>query len=123
MGDTDLKKVDELLKSGGTGEAASRLGLGNLFLGPKRFGKLFPDATPFRPDDEALSDLGRAMQDPIPPNPNQVDPTQDNVSIPAGFTYLGQFVDHDITFDQTKGFPIIDDPSEIEQARTPNIDL
>jgi hypothetical protein len=36
---------------------------------------------------------------------------------------LGQFVDHDITFDQTVGFPEIDDPEEIEQARTPTLDL
>ncbi len=50
--------IDELLKAGGTGELAERIGLGNLFLGPKRFGTMFPDATPFRPDDEALIDLG-----------------------------------------------------------------
>ena len=123
LGDFDLKKIDELLKGGGTGELAERLGLGNLFLGPKRFGRLFPDATPFRPDDEALVNLGKAMQDPVPPNPNQPDPTQDNLAIPAGFTYLGQFIDHDITFDQTKGFQVMDDAEEIEQGRTPNIDL
>ncbi len=124
LGGIDLKKLDEVLKTGGEGGLAARLGLGNLFLGPKRFGKMFPDAAPFRPeDDEGLIALGKSMQDPVPPNPNQPDPAQDNLNIPAGFTYFGQFVDHDITFDQTKGFQVIDDPEEIEQARTPNIDL
>lgn len=122
--DFDFEALDEMLSAGGEpGDIQVRVALGNDFLGPKRFGRMFPDATPFRPQDEALINLGRAMQDPVPPNPNQPDPTQDNLTIPAGFTYLGQFVDHDITFDQTKGFPLINDPEEIEQGRTPNIDL
>ena len=120
----DFDALDELLNQGGAAsDIPERLRLSNDFLGPKRFGKMFPDAEPFRPDDEALTNLGTAMQDPVPPNPNQPDPSQDNLTIPAGFTYLGQFVDHDITFDQTKGFPLINDPEEIEQARTPNVDL
>jgi Animal haem peroxidase len=44
--------------------------------------------------------------------------------IPAGFTYLGQFVDHDLTFDRTdvmlgENVP----PSELLQARSPRLDL
>ena len=46
-----------------------------------------------------------------------------NARVPAGFTYLGQFVDHDITLDLTsfgdKG-PI---RTAIENFRTPALDL
>jgi hypothetical protein len=44
--------------------------------------------------------------------------------IPAGFTYLGQFVDHDLTFDKTKvmlGEHV--SPAELLQARSPSLDL
>jgi Animal haem peroxidase len=45
--------------------------------------------------------------------------------IPAGFTYLGQFVDHDLTRDRTDvpfGTPVAD-PSQLTQARSPALDL
>jgi hypothetical protein len=44
--------------------------------------------------------------------------------IPAGFTYLGQFVDHDLTFDKTNvmlGENV--SPTELLQARSPSLDL
>ena len=44
--------------------------------------------------------------------------------IPAGFTYLGQFVDHDLTFDKTNvmlGESV--SPAELLQARSPSLDL
>jgi hypothetical protein len=44
--------------------------------------------------------------------------------IPAGFTYLGQFVDHDLTFDKTA--VMLGDhvaPSQLIQARSPSLDL
>jgi heme peroxidase len=44
--------------------------------------------------------------------------------IAAGFTYLGQFIDHDLTFDKTL---LIEDadvsPADLEQARSPSLDL
>ena len=48
-----------------------------------------------------LGDLGNMMGDPgRDPNPGSHNPADAGVSsIPAGFTYFGQFVDHDITFD------------------------
>src|SRR3954452_4331294 len=44
--------------------------------------------------------------------------------IPAGFTYLGQFTDHDLTFDKT-GVMLGDhvSPSQLIQARSPSLDL
>ena len=44
--------------------------------------------------------------------------------IPAGFTYLGQFVDHDLTFDKTKvRLAEHVSPAELLQARSPSLDL
>jgi Animal haem peroxidase len=44
--------------------------------------------------------------------------------IPAGFTYLGQFVDHDLTFDKTSVMLGEDvSPTELLQARSPSLDL
>jgi hypothetical protein len=102
------------------GEAVedARTSLVNKFAGPGRFKKMFDDLEPFRPADEGLVELGLAMRENLPE-----DPALNNSAIPAGFTYLGQFIDHDVTFDQTEGFPQIDDPELIEQARTPNLDL
>ena len=45
-------------------------------------------------------------------------------SVPAGFTYLGQFVDHDLTFDRTAvalGEHV--SPAELLQGRSPSLDL
>jgi hypothetical protein len=44
--------------------------------------------------------------------------------IPAGFTYLGQFTDHDLTFDRTSvtlGDSV--SPADLLQARSPSLDL
>jgi Animal haem peroxidase len=44
--------------------------------------------------------------------------------IPAGFTYLGQFIDHDLTFDRTNvTFGEHVSPSQLLQARSPSLDL
>ncbi len=64
------------------------------------FGYMFPDAAK-SPEcvlavsertEDALLDLGNAMGDASEPP----DPSQDS-AIPAAFTYLGQFIDHDVT--------------------------
>jgi hypothetical protein len=44
--------------------------------------------------------------------------------IPAGFTYLGQFIDHDLSFDRTEvmlGANV--SPAQLLQARSPSLDL
>jgi hypothetical protein len=44
--------------------------------------------------------------------------------IPAGFTYLGQFIDHDLTFDKTKVMlGESQSPAEMLQGRSPSLDL
>ncbi len=49
---------------------------------------------------------------------------QVNGGIPAGYTYLGQFIDHDLTFDKSKlagGISL--SPVQLEQSRSPSLDL
>ena len=44
--------------------------------------------------------------------------------VPAGFTYLGQFIDHDLTFDKTSvmlGANVT--PAQLLQGRSPSLDL
>jgi hypothetical protein len=44
--------------------------------------------------------------------------------VPAGYTYLGQFVDHDLTFDRTKVMFGTDvSPADLLQGRSPTLDL
>jgi hypothetical protein len=49
--------------------------------------------------------------------------TTDNPAIPAGYTYLGQFVDHDITFDPQSRLERENDPDALVDFRTPRFDL
>jgi len=47
----------------------------------------------------------------------------DNKNIPAGYTYFGQFVDHDLTFDPTSRLDRFNDPDLLNNFRTPSFDL
>ena len=53
--------------------------------------------------------------------------TVDNLSpgqIPAGYTYLGQFLDHDLTFDKSALMEGVDiSPATLLQSRSPSLDL
>src|SRR3954449_9521673 len=53
--------------------------------------------------------------------------THDDLSpgqIPAGFTYLGQFIDHDLTFDKSSLMEGVDiPPATLLQSRSPSLDL
>ena len=50
------------------------------------------------------------------------DESKQNSHVPAGLTYLGQFIDHDITFDpMSKSDPT--DPHTLINFRTPRLDL
>lgn len=44
-------------------------------------------------------------------------------NIPAGYTYFGQFVDHDITFDPASSLMRQNDPAGLHNHRTPRLDL
>lgn len=44
-------------------------------------------------------------------------------NIPAGYTYLGQFIDHDITFDPFSSTDSVQDPLKTINMRSPRLDL
>lgn len=85
-----------------------------------RFGRMFRQLPPFAPDDADLLALASLMIE----TPEQADdPELDNPNIPAGFTYFGQFVDHDITFDPNSKLQRDNDPDSLRNFRTPRFDL
>jgi hypothetical protein len=97
-----------------------------------RFGYMSPAAVrtasrlPFNAAMQALlGQLGGMMGDPgRDPNPNSHNPADAGVSvIPAGFTYFGQFVDHDITFDISSSLDADTDANTINNMRSPGLDL
>lgn len=92
---------------------------GSLFR-PGMFGRLFPSLQALQATEESLRELGAAMFEPVGQMNN---PALDNPEIPAGFTYLGQFVDHDITFDTTPLPEQQIDPEAVHNFRTPKLDL
>lgn len=47
----------------------------------------------------------------------------ENDTILAGFTYFGQFIDHDVTFDPASFLQQINDPDATVDFRTPRLDL
>jgi len=53
---------------------------------------------------------------------NEID-DEENFGIPAGYTYLGQFIDHDITFDPVSSLQRQNDPDALIDYRTPRLDL
>jgi hypothetical protein len=88
-----------------------------------KFGYMFPatvrNATklPFDLATQALlTQLGGMMGDPGRE-------TSADSAIPAGYTYFGQFVDHDITFDTSSSIDSAQDANTITNMRTPKLDL
>lgn len=73
--------------------------------------------------DEAakIADLERLALEMVEKNPG--DSAGDNETIPAGYTYFGQFVDHDLTFDPRSSLQKAGDPDNLENFRTPAFDL
>lgn len=87
---------------------------------PGMFGRMFPALRPFHATEQALEELGASM---LEPRGLLNDVSLDNHEVPAGYTYLGQFIDHDITFDTTPLPEQRIDPQAIHNFRTPRLDL
>jgi len=106
---------------------------------PTTFGRLFPDLPAFAPATDRVRDALLALGAPGGPldanddlskgprllitdlglsvnNPN-------NPAHTAGTTFLGQFVDHDITFDTSSVMGVPTDPGSSLNGRTPSLDL
>jgi hypothetical protein len=112
------------------------------------FGRIFPDLPPFAEATDtvraALLEVGQQggildAQDNLAAGPKNliVDPTvngnptttnpygtnPDNPTMTAGSTFVGQFTDHDITFDQTSQLGVPQNPLTSPNTRTPALDL
>ena len=89
-----------------------------------RFGPMFElPPCPSLPE-EGLTDLAKAMvkQDDGAPITER-EPADENDRIPAGYTYFGQFVDHDISFDPTPLGAKQVDRDALVDFRSPALDL
>ena len=82
-----------------------------------RFGRMFRTLHAFDPGAEVVDALVKRMRD------EEGAPSGDNDRIPAGYTYLGQFIDHDITFDPMSHLQKRNDPDALVDFRTPRFDL
>jgi Animal haem peroxidase len=70
----------------------------------------------FQQPDARLKQLAEQMHE-------AGDGGEDNTEIAAGYTYLGQFIDHDITFDPVSSLERANDPDALVNFRTPRFDL
>ncbi|MEO5611028.1 MAG: heme peroxidase family protein [Ornithinibacter sp.] len=103
-----------------------------------RFGRMFPTLAPFAADTpttrqalleigspggimDAQDDLSNAVALITSPASSLHNP--DNPALTAGFTFLGQFIDHDMTFDPTSSLARRQDPESIRNFRIPALDL
>jgi hypothetical protein len=92
-----------------------------------RFGRLFRKLAPCESyDDPTLAQLAATMRDQAASGGwNSATPVLDgdNAAIPAGYTYLGQFIDHDLTFDPVSSLTRLNDPDALQNFRTPRFDM
>ena len=104
-----------------------------------RFGRMFPALEPFAADTPTIraalmeigkkggiidakdSDAATAKDLIVDPALNVNNPN--NPTMTAGMTFLGQFVDHDITLDTTSSLEQQVDPEAIQNFRTPTLAL
>lgn len=87
--------------------------------GQGRFGRMLPYLRPARHDVAFLADVG------LPGGPmDEGDESAGHAdTVPAGFMFLGQFVDHDVTLDTTSSLDRQADPDALTNFRTPRLDL
>src|SRR5438093_12340152 len=92
-----------------------------------RFGRMFRSlrSAKFGATDQEnianLKKLGDAMSSSFDPPKDGKD--DEESGIPALYTYLGQFIDHDITFDPASSLQKQNDPDALTDYRTPAFDL
>jgi hypothetical protein len=86
-----------------------------------RFGRMFPTLDPRPPTGLAMAEkfgLPQGLMDG-----GFTDHAHDSPTMDAGFTFFGQFVDHNITFDVTSMLGRQVDPLAIHNFRPPMLDL
>jgi hypothetical protein len=105
----------------------------------QHFGRLFPNLPPFAPASKGVTKSLLALgaqggpldaQDQLSAGPVALitDPSlsvnnPDNPTHTAGTTFMGQFIDHDVTFDTSSTLGTPTDPLTSPNGRTPSLDL
>ena len=103
-----------------------------------RFGRMFPTLAGSNFNEKDLSELGLAMTAdaervsddsstaeyhlPAAAPETKMD-GEENTGISAGYTYFGQFMDHDMTFDPASTLQGRNDPTALVDFRSPALDL
>jgi hypothetical protein len=106
---------------------------------PNTFGRLFPDLEPFAEDSEelqqALMEIGRPggimdANDDLAAGPVQLvtdlslsENNPNSAAMTAGHTFIGQFIDHDLTRDLSSPLGVPADPEDHQNNRLPAFDL
>ena len=90
-----------------------------------RFGTMFKRLQAFNPPDALLTALALKMNDGKAPlnDVKDSDVAFDNETMPAGYIYFGQFVDHDMTLDKTPLTQQKQDVRGMVNYDTPRFDL
>ncbi len=95
-----------------------------LFEGP--FGRMFRTLPPadFGADEAANMANFTALASQMNGDFGAKDgPDNEESGIPSAYTYFGQFIDHDLTFDPASSLQKQNDPDALEDYRTPKFDL
>jgi hypothetical protein len=123
--------------------AAAKPGAPGPVQSPLRFGRMFPTLPAFAPPavltstalHDALVDIGKpggildagddlsAGPAALITNPTLSLNNPNNPTHTAGTTFMGQFLDHDVTFDTTSVLGVPTDPQSSPNGRTPSFDL
>ena len=106
---------------------------------PQVFGRMFPNLPPFAPADDrmraALREMGRPgglldAQDNLAAGPVRLITdlglsanNPNNTTHTAGTTFMGQFLDHDMSLDTTSRLGVPAPPEQTLNGRTPSFDL
>jgi hypothetical protein len=102
-----------LLGESGEGRTRALAAAGAATTPPFRFSRMGPHGIDVQLGEPNRKKIGAAMVG-----------AGSQSQVPAGFTYLGQFIDHDLTFDKTQvmlGQHVT--PAQLVQARSPSLDL
>jgi Animal haem peroxidase len=84
-----------------------------------RFGAMFKRLPAYAPSDDLLTGLANTMVEPDTSDSFLATSSR----LKAGFTFIGQFIDHDITLDTTPLDQQLADPDATVNFRTPRYDL
>jgi hypothetical protein len=96
----------------------------------KSFSRLLEKDKDYAPlrltDPDKIIGILAHVIDQGPDHPNDLPDDQENPFVPAGYTYLGQFIDHDLTFDTRSTLETLSNlslSSFPDNERTPRLDL